>query len=98
MDHPSDWFDSRGLGSGFSRLGFQRGYGAGLGFRLGFSGYRPGIGSLPPGAFQPGPTGKRGKHSGHNSPSAKGGNQKGDHFFSGRNADTRPSITVATSA
>jgi hypothetical protein len=30
MDHPSDWFDARGLGGGFSRLGFQRGNGPGF--------------------------------------------------------------------
>jgi hypothetical protein len=51
MDHPSDWFDSRGLGSRFSRLGFQRDYGTGLGFCLGFSGIGAGIGSVPPHAL-----------------------------------------------
>jgi hypothetical protein len=98
MDHPSDWFDSRGLGSGFSRLGFQCGNGAGLGFSLRFSGIGAGIGSMPPGAFQPGPAGKHGQHASHGQPAANGRKQEGDHFRSGFSADQRPSTTPATSA
>jgi hypothetical protein len=85
MDHPSDWFDARSLGSGFRRLRFQRGNGAGLSLGLSLSRFRPRIGCVPPGAFQPGPAGKRRQHGGHGSPAAKGGKQEGDHATASRN-------------
>ncbi len=98
MDHPSDWFNSRDLRGGIGRLRFQRDNGAGLGFGLGFSGFRPGSSSVPPGTFQPGPTGKRGQHPSHRQPAADGGKQESNHLGSGCNADQSPSTTPATSA
>lgn len=57
---------------------------------------------MAPHAFQAGPADQQRKHTGQHRKPAKGRadeRQGSDHhFFSGRIAETKPSITVATSA
>jgi hypothetical protein len=107
MDHLSDRFDSRCLGSRFSGGGFQRHYSAGMGFGMGFSSFRAGCGSLPPRPFNLRPTNQADQNKpnsrthGHPAPKRRNDeiqHEAKHHLASGSSADTRPRTTPHDSA
>jgi hypothetical protein len=81
---------------------FQRGNGLVARHHLSLCRISPRIGGLPPHAFQACPADQGRDHTRQHRESAKGRadeRRKPDHVFrSGRNAETRPSTTQATSA